>query len=589
MAMDSIAISALTHEFSNELIGAKVDKIHQPEKDQITLQLRGQSGNVKLLLSASSANPRTHFTRNTQTNPISAPMFCMLLRKHLAGGKIVDILQPDFERVLDFCIESYTELGDLTVKHLIIEIMGRHSNIIVTDANGRIFDSIKHINALTSSVRQVMPGMTYAPPPSQNKLNPMLITYDDISDAIMPVSDSIKADKLIMQTFAGISPIVSRELCYRAFGNTDADMQTLDKNAKNRLCDAVWTLIEDIKNRRYKPCILQDSTSGKMMDFCAVGIKQYQNAATVEYIDSMNNAADSFFALRDASERKKQRSADLTKLIGNNIDRCVKKIVVLAQTIEDAKGKEQHKIYADLLTANIYRIDEGAKSVTLENFYSDDMESVTIPMDVSLSAGDNAQRYYKKYTKAKTAEAEAAKQMALAEEELAYLESITQACNMAQTDADLAEIKAELRAVGYIKGAADKKNKQAKASKPLHFVSSDGFDIYCGKNNVQNDNLTLRFANSSDLWFHTKGFAGSHTVIKLGVDKNVPDSTILEAANIAAYHSSARESSQVPVDYTHIKNVKKPSGAKPGMVIYERYNTIYVTPDDGMIAGMEMA
>ena len=583
MAMDSIAISALTYEFSNTLIGAKVDKIHQPEKDQITLQLRGQGGNVKLLLSASSANPRAHITQNTQTNPISAPMFCMLLRKHLAGGKIVDILQPDFERVLDFCIESYTELGDLTVKHLIIEIMGRHSNIIVTDTNGRIFDSIKHINALTSSVRQVMPGMAYAPPPSQNKLNPLLAAYDDITSALMSVSDSIKADKLIMQTFAGISPIVSRELCFRAFGNTDADMQTLGEDKRARLCDAVWKLIEDIKTKRYSPCILQDAVSGKMLDFCAVNIRQYQNAASVEHVDSMNTAADRFFSLRDASERKKQRSADLTKLIGNNIDRCIKKIVVLSQTIEDAKDKELHKIYADLITANIYRIDEGVRSITLENFYSPDMESITISMEVSLSPGDNAQRYYKKYTKAKTAEAEAAKQMLLAEEELAYLESIMQACSMAQTDTDLAEIKTELRAGGYIKSVADKKNKQAKASKPLHFVSSDGFDIYCGKNNVQNDNLTLRFANSADLWFHTKGFAGSHTVIKLGIDKNVPENTILQAANIAAYHSSARESSQVPVDYTQIKNVKKPSGAKPGMVIYERYSTVYVTPDEDMV------
>lgn len=588
MALDSIAIRALTAEFAEQLQTGKVDKIHQPERDQITLQIRTKTGNVKLLLSASSANPRAHLTEISQTNPLSAPNFCMLLRKHLAGGKIIDIRQPDFERVIDFCIESYTELGDLTTKHLIIEIMGRHSNIILTDHDGRIMDSIKHINSMVSSLRQVMPGMQYASPPSQGKLNPLTVKREDIDNAL-DFSGDTRLDKLIIQAFTGISPIVSRELSYRSTNEVDIIASKLQSLGRQRVCDVLWQMFEDIKSNVYKPCIIYDISSGKPQDFCAVDIMQYQNAARVEYPSSLNATVDMFFEQRDASERKKQRAADLVKLVNNNIDRCAKKLIVLSQTIDEAKDKDTYKIYADLLTANLYRIEDGQKAVTIENFYSEELSSMVIPLDIALTPGENAQRYYKKYNKTKIAEVAATAQMELANAEMVYLESIMQSCSMANTDADLLDIKEELRAGGYINSrASGKKDKKQKGSQPLHFVSSDGFDIYCGKNNLQNDQLTLRFANSLDLWFHTKSFAGSHTVIKLGTDKNVPERTILEAAMIAAYHSSAKESSKVPVDYTQIKNVKKPSGAKPGMVIYDYYNTIYVTPNAEAVAELAL-
>lgn len=579
MALDGIAVRALCGEFAAALEGARVDKIHQPEKDEITVAFRGRNGAHKLLLSASASNPRAHFTQTAKKNPLTAPMFCMLLRKHLSGGKLVKVVQPGFERCLEFWIESYTELGDLTTKRLIIEIMGRYSNIILAEEGGRILDSIKHIDVTVSSMRQVLPGLPYTPPPPQDKIDPLTCEYLDVVRAIASAEEAVRADKLVLQSFAGVSPIVAREVCCRALGGTDIRAGELSAEQQKSLSDTVFALFEDVRAARFSPCIVYNAADGKPIDFCALDITQYGAAAQVKRCDSVSAAADEFYFTRDFAERKKQKSAGLMKRITNHIDRCAKKIIVLQQTIDDAKHKEQHKQYADLLTANLYRLHDGEASVTVQNFYSEAGEDVTIPLDVSLSPQQNAQRYYKKYNKAKVAEAEAAHQLTLAQEELAYLESAQQNLSLAQTDEDLAEIRDELALGGYLPHTGRNKKKAAPASKPMHFVSSDGFDIYVGKNNVQNDRLTLRFANSADLWFHTKNFPGSHTVIKLGLDKDVPERTIREAATLAAYYSSAKSSAQVPVDYTQIKNVKKPSGAKPGMVIYDHYNTLYVTPD----------
>ena len=579
MALDGIAVRALVHEFSRALEGARVDKVHQPEKDEVTITFRSKGGSYKLLLSASASNPRAHFTQVSKKNPMTAPMFCMLLRKHLSSGKIVKVIQPGFERCIEFHIESYTELGDLTVKRLIIEIMGRYSNIILTDADGKILDSIKHIDFTVSSVRQILPGMQYAPPPPQDKIDPLSCDYLDIVRSVAAADEKLPTDKLVLQSFAGISPIVAREVCYQSLGSADLRAAELTPEMQKALCDAIFALFEKIRAQAYAPCIVYDSASGKPLDFCAFAIAQYGPLARAAQCETVSEAADTFYLTRDLAERKKQKSAGLMKRISNNIDRCAKKIVLLQQTIDDAKKKDKHKMYADLLTANLYRMQTGEKAVTVQNFYSEELKEITIPLDVSQTPQQNAQRYYKKYNKAKVAETEAAHQMALAQDELAYLESAMQSLHLAQTEEDLAEIREELAQSGYITSAARGKKKAAPVSKPLHFVSSDGFDIYVGKNNVQNDRLTLRFANSADLWFHTKNFPGSHTVIKLGLDKDVPERTILEAATLAAVHSSAKNSAQVPVDYTQIKNVKKPSGAKPGMVIYDHYNTLYVTPD----------
>ncbi len=576
MALDGIAVRALTKQFYTQLLFAKVDKIYQPERDEITISFRSPKGARKLVLSANSSNPRAHFTQSSKKNPMDAPMFCMLLRKHLSSGRLIDVRQSGLERCIDFCIESYTELGDLTVKHLIIEIMGKHSNIILTDNDGKILDSIKHIDISVSSIRQILPGMKYIIPPSQDKINPLECNCEDIKRVIDTADTQIRADKLILQSFEGISPLVSREICYRAFGSVDAVVSELCEDMKKRLCDSVFTFFDDIKNDRYSPCVIYDISSKSPRDFCAFEIKQYESMARLQSASSISEAVEAYYYTRDTEERKKQKSAALTKLISNNIERCAKKIVVLNKTLASALERDTHKLYADLITANLYRIKDGDKFVLVQNFYSPENEDITIPLDISFTPQQNAQRYYKKYNKAKVAQEQAQKQLEIANEELVYLESVAQNISLASDEDELSSIKHELAEQGYINIKSRDKKKGYKSAKPMHFISSDGFDIYVGKNNVQNDYVTLRLANSNDLWFHTKNFAGSHTIIKLGIDKNIPDRTILEAASLAAFYSSAKNSPKVEVDYTQIKNVKKPSGAKPGMVIYEHYKTLYV-------------
>lgn len=578
MAFDGIAAYALVQQLRKELVGTKIDKLYQPEKDEITLVLRSKTTDGKLLMSASTSNPRVHFSHISKQNPMSAPMFCMLLRKHLCGGKVIAVSQNGLERCIDIQIESYTELGDLTVKHLIAEIMGRHSNIILTDCDGKILDSIKHIDASVSSVRQILPGMGYAPPPPQDKINPLECEYIDIVRAVAS-AEGVVLDKFIMQTFEGISPVVAREICAKSGLNTDVAAAELTADMQKKLCDEIFELFEKIKRCDFSPCVIYDG-GGKPIDFCAFEIEQYGTAATVKRCDSISCAAEDYYVTRDTEERKKQKSASLVRLVSNNIDRCAKKIVILHQTVQKSCERDKYKMYADLITANLYRIKNGEKAVVAENFYSPECETVIIPLDIQLTPQQNAQRYYKKYSKAKIAEEQATIQLGLAQSELEYLESIMQSVSLASNSDDLEEIKNELAAQGYMTQRASGRRKKQTVSKPMHFVSSDGFDIYVGKNNTQNDYVTTRLANSADWWFHTKGFAGSHTIIKLGVDKEIPDRTMLEAAMLAAYYSSAKESAKVEIDYTQIKNVKKPSGAKPGMVIYDSYNTLYVNPHE---------
>ncbi len=577
MAFDAAAVRYLTQELKENLINGRIDKIHQPEKDEITLHVRTLSGNFKLVLSASSAHPRVHFTDVAKKNPITAPMFCMLLRKHIGSGKITAVEQIGFERIIRLSIESYDELGDLTTKYLIAEIMGRHSNIILTTKDMTIIDCIKHIDFTISSVRQLLPGLTYVSPPPQDKTDLTDISGTAEIDFSSPI---LSADKAVLSSIAGISPITAREIVYRALGRCDVKNGELTDSGKNKILYELVKLANDVKNNKFEPCMIVNSASGKLMDFSATLITQYEGMAEVKRFDSMSKLLDTFYATRDMHERMRQKSAGLVKLLNNNIERISKKLVILAKTLSDSENKDKYKMYGDLLMANLYCMEQGQKEVEVLNYYEESSPTVKITLDPRLSPSGNAQKYYKKYNKAKTAETEAAKQIENAKNDLEYLESTLTAVENAEDEADLNAIRAELIGEGYLNRRPDKKRQKAAASKPMHFVSSDGFDIYVGKNNTQNDYLTTKFANSSDLWFHTKNIHGSHTIIKLGLDKNVPKSTILEAAQAAAYYSKARESSQVPVDYTQIKNVKKPNGAKPGMVIYDGYNTIYVIPKE---------
>jgi len=574
MAFDAITMKALTKELCDKIIDGRIDKIHQPERDEIVLHIRTREENFRLVLSASSAHPRIHFTEHTKKNPITAPMFCMLLRKHLGSGKITSVEQTGFERILKIAIESYNELGDLTTKYLITEIMGRHSNIILTNEDGKILDSIKHIDFTISSVRQVLPGLLYQLPPEQSKVILTEVGNDTILDFSLPK----RADKVIMDAVSGISPICAREVVYRTFGRCDVTTEELNLNKQSALKTQLISLADEVRNNSFSPCIIKDAASGKMLDFSPVDIKQYEGIAAVSTTNSISDAIDTFFNMRDMHERMRQKGADLVKLLTNHSERISKKLDILSKTVKDAQNKESYKIKGDLITANLYRIEAGQKEIEVENYYEPDMPIIKIALDETLSPSQNAQKYYKKYNKSKTAEIEAQKQIDQSEIDLEYIESTLSAVENSESENDLNAIRAELIAEGFLNRRPDAKRQKQAQAKPMHFVSSDGFHIYVGKNNTQNDQLTLKFANSGDIWFHTKNIHGSHVIIKLGIDKDVPKTTMLEAACLAAYYSKARNSSQVPVDYTQVKNVKKPNGAKPGMVIYDYYNTVYVTP-----------
>lgn len=574
MALDAVAVSALVDELQC-LVGGRVDKVHQPERDEIAVYVRTYDSSYRLVLSASSANPRAHLTEHTKKNPATAPLFCMLLRKHIGSGKITAVEQVGFERIIKISVESYNELGDLTVKYLITEIMGRYSNVILVSEDGTVIDSVKHVDGTVSSVREILPGGVYAPPPPQNKVPLTGFGADDT----IPFDCSVKADKAILSSVAGISPLTAREIVYSVFGTTDVNAADVNTNKAAELKLAVMKLGERVRNKDFSPCIITDNATGKLMEFSAVDIRQYERLASVQSAGSMNEVVDDFYYRRDMHDRMRQKSAGIVKLLNNNIERVSKKLSILERTVKDAENREEYKIKGDLLTANIYRMQEGMKEIEADNFYEPGSAPMKIALDPSLSPSMNAQRYYKKYNKAKTALVEAAKQIEAARADLDYLESTLYVAENAETIEDIDAVKDEMASLGYISRRSKQTRRKAKEkSKPMHFVSSDGFDIYVGRNNTQNDYLTLKFANTSDLWFHTKDIHGSHAVIKLGLDKDVPKNTILEAARLAAYYSQARESAQVPVDYTVIKNVKKPNGAKPGMVIYEGYNTVYVKP-----------
>ena len=579
MALDAVAVRALADELQC-LVGGRVDKVHQPERDEIVVFVRTYDENYRLVLSASSSNPRVHLTEHTKKNPAAAPLFCMLLRKHIASGRITAVEQVGFERIIKISVESYNELGDLTVKYLIAEIMGRYSNVILVSEDGTVIDSVKRVDASVSSVREILPGGKYLPPPLQNKVP--LTEFGMDND--IPLSRPEKADRAILNAVAGISPLTAREIVYSVFGTTDVKASEVNTNKASELKLAVMKLGERVRKCDFSPCIITDTYTGKLMEFSAVEINQYEGLAEVQREESMNAVVDDFYYRRDMHDRMRQKSAGIIKILNTNIERVSKKLSILERTIKDAEKRNEYKMRGDLLMANIYRMEDGMSEIEVDNYYDPDGGTLKIGLDPSLSPSMNVQKYYKKYNKAKTALVEASKQIKAAKADLDYLESTLYAAETAEGIEDINAIKEELASLGYIsRRTRQQKRRTKEKSKPMHFVSSDGFDIYVGRNNTQNDQLTLRMANTSDLWFHTKDIHGSHVIIKLGIDKEVPKNTVLEAARLAAYYSKARESAQVPVDYTHIKNVKKPNGAKPGMVIYEGYNTVYVKP--GVIEG----
>lgn len=574
MSFDGFVTHSIVRELSQNIMDGKINQVHQPERDEIVISIRTYEQNYKLLMSASASNPRLHFTDTKKENPMTAPLFCMILRKHLCGGKIVSINQEGFDRVIKIGIESYTELGDLTVKTLIAEIMGRHSNIILVGEDGKIIDSVKHIDLTVSAVRQVLPGFLYELPPKQSKLNPMECGMAEIEEALKAAPSDFAADKVLVDIFTGMSPLVSREILYRFCGENRKMLSEIDIT---EYAFSVYEFFRKIKKDEFSPSVVLGEDK-KPVAFSCVNLSQYGEKAVKSH-NSISDAVDSFYFTRGAIEHINQRSAHIVKIITNNIDRCRKKIAIHKENIEKSKNRDKYKMYGDLLTANMYMMKNGEEKIEVDNYYLTPPKKVTIPLKADLSPSGNAQRYYKLYTKAKTAEEHSLKQVEEAEEELYYLETVLESVGKTESAADIAEIKDELSEGGYIP-RVKKKVKSNKKSEPMEFVSSDGFKILVGRNNKQNDELTIKMAYSTDIWLHTKIIPGSHTIIRTGGNTDIPETTIMEAAKLAAYFSKAKNSTQVPVDYAPVKNVKKPSGAKPGLVIYDNYNTVYVTPDE---------
>lgn len=547
MALDGIFLYHLKNEIAQFAIDSRVDKIHQPSKDEIIINLRSRQGSKKLLLSCNADAARIHFTEFPPENPAKPPMFCLLLRKRLAGAWVTDIEQDNLERILKINFSGTDELGDKTNYSLIIEIMGKYSNIIFVGKDGKIIDSMKRVDENKSHIREVLPGVTYVTPPKQDKLN---IFTDDIEKIREKIAQSHKGMyKAVLEAIKGVSPIICREFEY---GLT---LDEFKKQAQNPTPTVVFT---------YAP-----------KDFAFIDIKQYDNLATINHYDTFSQLLDYFYYERVRLMRIKARSADLFKTVTTLQERAVRKAINRTQELEDCKDKETYKLFGDLIAANMYRLEKGVPYYDLENYY-DNNKIVRIPADIMLTPSQNSQKYYKEYRKKQVAESKLNEFINEANDEADYFESVIDSLSRAETDGEITAIKAELASQGYIKKGNDKKKEQ-KSLKPMHFKTRDGFDVYVGRNNIMNDKLTMKTAKNYDTWFHVQSAAGSHVICETSGNR-ISDVAIHDCAVIAAYFSKARESSNVAVDYTLVKNVRKPNGAKPGFVVYDPYKTEFATP-----------
>ncbi|MCL2225945.1 MAG: NFACT family protein [Defluviitaleaceae bacterium] len=577
MAFDGTTLAGVVHEIS-VLEGGRIDKIAQPEPDEIFIGVRAKGTNYKLLFTANANAPRVGFTKQSKTAPLTAPMFCMVLRKHISGGRIVSITQPEFERIVEFRIDALDEMGDRTEKILTIEIMGKHSNILLLSGD-RVVDAIKHVPFSVSAVRQILPGAAYSRPPSQGKSNPLKTAKDaaQFSAAIFYDEPKQTLQKAIYQNHTGISPILAAEICARAELSPEKIPAVITEEEKSRLHKAFAEVISQIESNNFTNIIYRNEQK-KAMDLTVLPFAVYEHFQA-EKFESPSEMLEVFYFQRDEAYRISQKTADMRKLITTHQERCHKKSFVYDKTLKEIEDRDKLRLNGELLTAYLYMVPQGASSFTAQNFYEENAPH-EIALNPALTASENAQKFFKLYNKQKRTFAALQEQIAKNQEDLAYLESVAAAIETAQDEADIAEIRAELAEMGFAKKRANAKNKKApKPAKPLKFTSSDGFDIYVGKNNTQNDTLTLKTARAHDIWFHTKDIAGSHVILVTG-GKEPTETAILEAANLAALNSRAKNSAQVPVDYVARKHVRKPSGAKPGYVIYDYHKTVYVTPQE---------
>lgn len=577
MSMDGLSLYSAMNELNKRLAGGKIDKIQQTDKEELLLMVRSLGQTYRLLINASAADNRVQLTELKKQAPSEAPMFCMLLRKRIAGGKIVRFEQERLDRVLKISIETYNDLGDLSVFALYCELMGKHSNIILVNEKGVIVDAIKHVGLGMSSVRFVMPGLEYSAPPAQDKQDPSKASADDFSMAMCMVGMSIA--KALSNAFFGLSPAVAAQLVARYTDKTECTQ--LSEAEREELAERLTAFYADMAQGKEKASAvlnaLGETEAVYPFAIAGGGIKLY---------DSIGEALDSLYINSDRREWAKRHGASARKVLQNNIERCEKKLALYADALNSGEQMEKCRLYGELLTANLHSLKSGTDTAAVDNYYADPVERIAIPLDRQLTPGENAQRYYKKYQKLKAARDMAIVQREQTLSELNYLEGQLDNLTKCTAENELSELIEELKEQGYIKrDKGGKKKMKLAASKPMHFVSSTGADIYVGKNNRQNDELTLRFASPNDIWMHAKNIPGSHVIVKGASEQDT--ATMTEAALLAAYYSRARGSENVAVDYTPRKYVKKPAGAKPGMVIYTTNKTAYVTPSEEAVAGLK--
>lgn len=579
MALDGITVSNVVAELSSLLTDSRISKIAQPENDELLLTFKGFRGQTRLLLSASASLPLIYITDTNKPGPMTAPNFCMLLRKHIGNGKITRIWQPGLERIIHFEIEHYDEMGDLRRKQLIVELMGKHSNIIFCDENDMIIDSIKHISASTSSVREVLPGRTYFIPETQHKCNPLETSREEFCDQVftkpMPLS------KALYCTYTGISPVIAEELCHRASLESDQSANSISQLEQLHLFTIFSHLIEDVKDGDYRPNIIYDEDHTPV-EFSSVRLSMYDDCETQEF-DSISAVLRQYYAMKNTVTRIRQKSSDLRRIVGTALDRTRKKYDLQLRQLKDTDKREKYKVYGELLHTYGYSAEPGAKKLTVQNYYTN--EELTIPLDETLSAQENAKRYFDKYSKLKRTYEALTELIQETKTDLDQLESIQTFLDLALSEEDLVQVKEELTDAGYIRRKYTGKKVKI-TSRPFHYRSADGYDIYVGKNNFQNDELTFKFASGNDWWFHAKGAPGSHVVVKAGGDE-LPDTTFEDAARLAAYYSKNRNSAKVEIDYVEKKHVKKPSGAKPGFVVYYTNYSMSIEPDISKITLVE--
>lgn len=576
MPLDSVCLSAIKDELCSSIIGLRVDKIQQPERDEVVLLLRGRDGARRLLMCAGSGNARVHLTDETLENPMTPPMFCMLLRKHLTGAKIVSVTQPEMERMLDIEFEATDNLGDRCGRHIILEFMGRYSNIILTDGDGRITDCLCRVGGDISDTRPVMPGLYYRLPPSQGKLDPLRTDSGEIKKLLDGADGGKQVYKWILDTFCGLSPLICREVAFRACGEADARIN--DKNGRDATASELSALFTTIKNRDFSPVMLTDG-SGRPVDFSYMEIRQYGKLYVLTAETSFSGMLERYYSKREKAERIRQRGQSLIKTARNARDRVARKLANQRQELLATGDREKLRRAGDIITSNLYRMEKGMRLLKAEDFYSEDGRETEIKLDELKTPQQNAAKYYKDYNRAKTAEMYLTEQIAVGERELAYLNSVLEELEKAEGERDLAEIRQELIDTGYLKSRNSGKKEKRIEQRPMHFVSDTGTDIWVGKNNAQNERLTHRMAMKRDVWLHAQKIHGSHVVIQTGGGE--PDEvTLSQAASLAAFYSQSGAGAKVPVDYTLVKNVKKMPGGKPGMVTYTDYKTVTALADE---------